>query len=119
MKFIFVVNYLKWLFLGLLGYCLIGCTTTGKQNDDWFGEDKLKHFVVGGVIGAGVTKIAENNGVHECTAPAVGISVTLVVGAGKESYDKRIKGTAYSWKDMVWNLAGSTLGSLAVSNCQR
>ena len=102
-----------------LCFCILGCATENKKNDDWFGEDKLKHFIVGGVIGAGVTKIAENNGVHECTAPVIGISVTLAIGAGKESYDKRVKGTFYSGKDMVWNLAGSTLGSLAASNCRR
>ena len=35
----------------------------------------------------------------------------LVVGAGKEAYDQRVKGTGWSWRDMAWNLLGALVGS--------
>jgi putative lipoprotein len=101
----------------LLLVVIAGCAHQSKKEDPWFGKDKLYHFVASGVIGAGVTELAQRNGVHECTAPVIGVSVTLGIGAGKEMYDKYHKGTFYSWKDMMWDLAGGTFGSVLVADC--
>ncbi len=97
---------------------ITGCATTTHKDDNWFGNDKMSHFVVSTVVGAAATKIAQDNGASDCRAPVIGFSFAMLVGATKEVHDKRVKGTYYSWKDMTWNLIGSTLGSLAISNCR-
>jgi len=94
-----------------------GCSTTAHKGDAWFGKDKMSHLVVSTVVSAAATRIAQDNGASECRAPFIGFSFAMLVGATKEIHDKHIKGTYYSWKDMTWNLLGSTVGSLAVSNC--
>ncbi len=91
---------------------------THKIHDTWFGEDKLYHFLTTSVIGAAATKAALNNQAAPCDAMFIGISTTLVIGAGKEWYDLKVKKTLFSWKDMFWNLAGSSVGSFAVSECR-
>ena len=105
----------------LLGVLIIvtidGCAMTQHHSDHWFGEDKIAHFFVSSLLGAAATTAAQNNGVSDCDAPIVGVSLTLAVGTGKEFYDKYFKKTYFSWKDMIWNMLGVTAGSLAVSQC--
>jgi len=98
---------------------LAGCATApnNQQEDNWFGEDKVAHFVLSGLAGAAIAKAAKEEGEDNCDAALIGIGITMSLGAAKESYDKRHKKTFYSSHDMFWNLAGSTLGSLAGSNC--
>jgi len=106
----------------LIGYVLVmslsACATTPHPNDEWFGNDKMRHFLVSSVIGAGFTKMAANNGVAPCDSIYVGISASLAIGAGKEWYDKKIRKTYFSWKDMFWDFAGGTLGSFATRECR-
>ena len=64
----------------------------------------MYHFLASSVIGAAATKVAINNQASPCEAMAIGISTTLVIGAGKEWYDLKVKKTLFSWKDMFWNL---------------
>jgi putative lipoprotein len=116
---------LKFLFVNFLVFSLSACAAathhdqdTPKQSDSWLGKDKLYHFLASGVIGAAATKVAANNHVAPCDAVFIGVSTTLVIGAGKEWYDLSVKKTLFSWKDMFWNLAGSTLGSYAVGECR-
>jgi len=115
----------KILLSFFLIFLLSACATTSphttdisKTHDTWFGEDKLYHFLTASVIGAAATKIAVNNQASPCDAMIIGISSTLVIGAGKEWYDLKVKKTLFSWKDMFWNLAGSSVGSFAVSECR-
>ena len=84
--------------------------------DRWFGRDKLYHFTASGIIGAGSTVIAYNNGVSEEDSVVIGVSVTFGVGASKEFYDLAIKETYWSWKDLVWDMIGGALGSYVVAN---
>lgn len=105
-----------WL---LLLCCLYGCAMpqVKQQDDQWFSKDKYAHFLVTTGISAGISRAAKNNGNEDCQAALIGFSLTMTIGAAKESYDKRIKKTYYSTHDMVWDLAGSTLGSLLGSGC--
>ena len=92
-----------------------GCAATKPHpGDHWFGRDKLYHFTASGVIGAGMTAVAENNRYCDSEAPVIGITVAVGVGAGKEWYDVKIKETYWSWKDMVWDVIGGAAGSYAV-----
>jgi len=116
-----MLKYFFTIFLSTLMFT--GCAATGqkgqvKRQDPWWGEDKMYHFAVAGVIGAASAKVAENHHAGPCEAAAIGISTTFVIGAGKEWYDMKFKKTFFSWKDMVWDLAGGTLGALAVSDCR-
>jgi putative lipoprotein len=116
---------LKFLLINFLVLSLSACATathhdqdSHKVRDSWLGKDKLYHFLTASVIGATATKVAINNHTNPCDAVFIGISTTLVIGAGKEWYDMTIKKTLFSWKDMFWNLAGSTVGGYAVSECR-
>jgi putative lipoprotein len=94
-----------------------GCATIKQAQDPWFGKDKIQHFAVSTVIGAGTAQFAKNKGATNCDAFRAGIGMTIIIGTGKETYDKYIKGTFWNWKDMVWNLAGGFIGSAAVAQC--
>lgn len=97
---------------------LISCATPPiKHNNPWFGKDKAVHFAVSTALAAGLTAAAKEHDRTNCDAALVGFSVSLAIGAGKESYDKRIKKTRYSYRDMVWNMAGATVGSVLASGC--
>jgi putative lipoprotein len=98
---------------------LSACATQQKNNlnDEWFAKDKYTHFFLSTAISAAAANAAKNNGQENCDAALIGFSVTLTLGAAKESYDKRKKETLYSYRDMVWNAAGSATGSLLGSNC--
>lgn len=104
------------LFVILLG----GCATppVNHQEDNWFSRDKYAHFLISTAASAALAKNAKNNGHEDCDAALIGFSITLSIGAAKESYDKRIKKTLYSTHDIVWDAAGSLLGSMAASGCR-
>ncbi|WP_455365859.1 DUF2279 domain-containing protein [Kaarinaea lacus] len=107
------------LLLLLVLSIISGCATQQKNNtsDEWFAKDKYTHFLLSTAISAAVAHAAKNNGNENCDAALIGFSVTLTLGAAKETYDKRKKGTFYSYRDMVWDAAGSATGSLLGSNC--
>ncbi len=113
------IRKLRFLTGSLLLLVLAGCATVpaNQQEDTWFGEDKYAHFLLSGLTSAAIAKAAKEDGRDNCDAAAIGFGITLSLGAAKESYDKRHKKTLYSSHDMVWNLAGSTIGSIAGSNC--
>ncbi|WP_455202713.1 hypothetical protein [Kaarinaea lacus] len=109
----------KTIVLILLFFVLIGCASQNKNNlkDDWTSSDKYKHFLLSTAISAAIANAARDDNRDNCEAALIGFSVTLTLGAAKESYDKRRKKTMYSERDMVWNAAGSVVGSLLGSNC--
>jgi uncharacterized protein YfiM (DUF2279 family) len=41
------------------------------------------------------------------------VGTTLGLGTGKELYDREIKRTYFSGKDLAWDLIGALLGSFA------
>lgn len=101
----------------LISMSACATATAHHPHDNWFGEDKMRHFLVSSAIGAVFTKIAANNGTAPCKSVFIGISASMAIGSGKEWYDKNIRKTYFSWKDMVWDIAGGTLGSLATREC--
>lgn len=80
--------------------------------------DKRKHFFVSAALGAAGAAAARNHGAEPCEAARTGIVFTIVIGAGKEYYDLRIKRTHWSWGDLFWDVAGGTVGSLLASGCR-
>ena len=111
---IFKPNSLKSALLCTL-LIFFNCSSYRSHYEDrWFGRDKLYHFTASGIIGAGSTAIAENNGGSEEDSIVIGISVTFGVGASKEFYDLALKETYWSWKDLIWDIVGGALGSYVV-----
>lgn len=94
-----------------------GCANLNKSGDGWFSEDKFAHFVGSALLAGAAAKEAQQRDHSDCSAAIIGVSVSLSIGAAKESYDKRIKQTRYSSKDMVWNTGGSLLGAIIGSDC--
>ena len=92
-----------------------GCATFDWGNDSWLGKDKLYHFAVSGAIGAGTTVAAQKNVASPKAASVIGITATVGLGTGKECYDAIVKDTFWSWKDLVWDFVGGTVGSYAAS----
>jgi putative lipoprotein len=98
----------KALIAPILALFLFGCATVNHPDDHWFARDKAYHFAVASAIGAGATLAAGD----EDAAPFIGVGVALSFGAGKELYDRDVKKTYWSWKDLAWDLAGALTGSL-------
>jgi uncharacterized protein YfiM (DUF2279 family) len=82
------------------------------QGDDWWGSDKKKHFAAAALIGAGVT-FAASTQADPGESAALGVTVAMVVGLGKEGYDLEVKKTCWSWKDLVWDFIGASAGASA------
>ena len=91
-----------------------GCASFRHAGDPWWGDDKLTHFVVCGLAGAAAAGSAQHADRADGPAFLIGIGVSAGLGAGKETYDDRIKGTYFSGKDLVWDLLGGFAGSLVV-----
>lgn len=80
-------------------------------------QDEVKHLLVSAAIAATVAHQVKLNGASSCGAAGAGVVVTLAIGALKEQYDRDVKGTEWSNRDMLWNLVGASVGALAVAQC--
>lgn len=67
---------------------------TGLMGDSWFSKDKFKHF------GASYAWAV----VHPMAAVGAGVT--------KEYCDSEDKDNHWCWKDIVWDLLGTVLGSI-------
>lgn len=81
--------------------------------DDFFGEDKAKHFVYSALL-TGLTSyaVSANRDNHSHHPMAVGISVTMGLGFLKEVRDSRQKGNHFCFRDLTWDMLGATFGAL-------
>jgi uncharacterized protein YfiM (DUF2279 family) len=78
--------------------------------DKWFSGDKLLHFSAS----AAITGLTYHFYVNRLNRPedrgrVYSVSLTALVGIGKELYDKKKKGY-FSWKDLVWDGLGLAVG---------
>src|SRR5687767_10062859 len=88
---------------------LVGRSAAARADDDWFGRDKGLHAAASAVIAAGSyaasTPWLDDRG----SRAAVGASVALAAGIGKELWDAAGTGDA-SGKDLVWDVIGTAIG---------
>ena len=84
------------------------------SDDHWFAADKAKHLAVSASLGAALVNGAEE---QNCQRVLASVSLVMLLGYGKEEYDQHIKQTYFSYKDMVWNFIGSSLGAISASDC--
>ncbi|MDH5327043.1 MAG: hypothetical protein OEZ68_12950 [Gammaproteobacteria bacterium] len=112
------------ILLSLLG--LPGCATVAKttsqpaphpMSDPWVGQDKVYHALASAAIARIAALEADRHSSSKCAPLAVGLVVTLSAGTAKELYDRDVRKTLFSWRDMFWNTFGALLGSLSVSSC--
>ncbi len=83
---------------------------TGVFRDAWFSQDKFLHFSVcaaipGYAYHVSVCRLNKD----ENLGRVYSISITALIGIGKEIYDKKRSGH-FSWKDLVWDGMGLTVG---------
>ncbi len=78
--------------------------------DNWFGEDKIKHFAFSFAITAAVAGAARLVTAGENSA-WTGAAFGLAAGVGKELYDQKTRNAA-SLRDLIWDLAGVGAGVL-------
>ncbi len=91
------------------------CLAGQHSNDRWFAKDKYQHFAVSAFYSAGTTLVAHRHfEMGQEKSMAIGIGITLSLGAAKEGWDyKSRKGTA-SIKDFIWDIAGALTGALVI-----
>ena len=105
---------MKLMFLIFLIFILI-CSL--QADSKWLGKDKVLHFTGSAFItywNYGVSKDIMNNTKDESIYFTV--SFTVLLGAGKEFGDKKIKKTNWNWKDISYNLAGIAFGLFLINN---
>ncbi|HEC77809.1 MAG TPA: hypothetical protein ENI34_01530 [candidate division WOR-3 bacterium] len=127
---------LKYFVLSLVCLCISGAAEEpAEKNDDspaaildaplkekllitdsWFSRDKFLHFSTSSAL-TGITysfwlkqlKQDENRG------KIYSVSLSALLGVGKELYDKKKKGL-FSWKDLFWDGVGVAVGYLIFLN---
>lgn len=87
---------------------LTGCTHMAQ--DAWSGQDKAQHFLASAMLSAAGNEFAQRQGISHDRAAAVGVMLSLSLGATKEFWDSRPAGSGWSWKDFAWDVAGATTG---------
>ena len=91
-----------------------GCASFRRcgPDDSWLGPDKASHFAATALIGGGVTLLLDN---ETESAASIGWSAAVTTGIAKEVYDLRVKQTCFSWKDLVWDVIGASVGVTVAS----
>lgn len=84
------------------------------SDDPWLGVDKQKHFAASALLGAGITAAA-SSGLDSEDAAAAGIAAAMGAGLVKERRDCKKPGGCFSWKDLVWNFIGASVGASLVA----
>ncbi len=80
------------------------------HSDPWFGEDKFMHFYASaGICGSSFYLLERRFGRDAGESALYSVSVTGLIGLGKETYDQ-IRGGHFSVKDLVWDAAGIAAG---------
>jgi len=86
----------------LLGLVVVSTWPIAPQ---WFGADKMKHFLMSAMIQSAAYSTARAAGVQRSTGQAVAGVATLTFGVVKEVHDRRSR-KPFSVEDLVWDAAG-------------
>ncbi len=100
----------------LTGLLLIALPSGARAQDDWFGPDKILHFIGGFVCtGAGYVVARDAWDWEHDRAVSFGVGVGVTCSIAKELYDAFVKRTYFSGKDLVWDGLGIGLGVIVVN----
>ncbi len=100
----------SWFLIPVLVLLVGGCASVTPKGDSWTGRDKFHHFWVSGAISGIATAVVKDQDEDNADVFPVAIGVTLSFGIAKETHDVFISGSGWSWKDLVWDLAGALTG---------
>jgi uncharacterized protein YfiM (DUF2279 family) len=96
----------------ILAAAMASAPASPGRDDPWLGQDKARHFALSfaatAFAYAGARFVAEPE-----PARLVAASAAIAAGVGKEVHDARA-GWGFSFRDMVWNVAGVGLGLVLV-----
>lgn len=85
-------------------------------SDEWFSEDKFHHFVHSAAISSGIYLAVNRLGKQEKDKSIyISFSITSLSGLVKEGYDKKTGQKHFSFKDLIYDIAGTITGLLMVS----
>ena len=94
------------------GNCLAGDT----GDDRWLANDKLRHFGYSAFLAGGSSIIANRHFDRgRDDSMVIGFSISVSLGAAKETIDYHKPGETSSYKDLVWDIAGAVTGIVLVS----
>ncbi|HHE37720.1 MAG TPA: hypothetical protein ENL20_04010 [Candidatus Cloacimonetes bacterium] len=99
------------LSLILLSFSII----SAKSN--WLGKDKVLHLTGSAFItywNYGVSHDIFRN--PKKNSIVISVSITSLFGIGKETSDKYVKKTKWSWHDLVYDAVGISLGMVLINN---
>ncbi len=89
-----------------------------RAPDRWLGTDKLRHFVLAGLVQGAAFGGATAVGMRQRSAQLSASAVTAVVSVGKEVHDRR-GGGRLSGRDLVWDAAGAALYGVLLARSGR
>lgn len=103
----------------ILFLCLsLGGPQQPQPRDNFFGEDKFKHFVTSFIVTSLAASGARAAGLDHDSALMVGVGTGAAVGIGKELSDRGREGATASFNDIVWDLAGVGAAAAVQSRVQ-
>lgn len=87
-----------------------------KQPDDkWFSPDKWSHLTTAYFAALQTTYTADHFFLAESkNAETAGICVSVSLSLGKEFYDAFYKKTYFSWKDLAYDMLGTSLAYMTM-----
>lgn len=79
-------------------------------HDPWFAKDKFLHFSVSAAMPGFLHYLGYVQcDMNERTSAIGAVSVSALIGIAKECYDRRKK-NHFSWRDLLWDGLGLTIG---------
>lgn len=93
-----------------LALCLCLSMGADPPRDPWFGEDKVKHFVMSFVVTSLSASAARTAGMDVQQSAYVGAATGAAVGVWKELRDIGRRGETASFRDLTWDLGGVGAG---------
>lgn len=87
-----------------------------QPNDKWFSPDKWSHLTTSYFAVMQSSYTFEHFFLSDReTAGHVGIGVGISLSLGKEAYDAFYKKTYFSWKDLTYDIIGTSLAYLSLN----
>lgn len=81
--------------------------------DPWLGRDKAAHLALSlSLVGFSYHLVRMEGDRDRGTAGAASLGLTLAAGLAKELVDRRRPGGRFSYRDLLFDLAGAGLGML-------
>jgi uncharacterized protein YfiM (DUF2279 family) len=87
-----------------------------NQGDRWFGDDKIRHAVGSMILTTLSAQIAIRKfDAAQTTGIRTGAGITLGLGFLKETYDQTKEDNFFSYKDLLADIVGITIGILILN----